>query len=225
MLNSWVRLALCGFLVGGLIACKINPKESVYYPKIGGNTFDLQNRLDVALPRAERINISYEFEQTEDSEDDVEAEGIYEGTVWWFQERSAQDPEQFLAIHLLTETGEFEVESRELVKLSRTDYDAQNLCIDLENDPISPDIAPLIESLQSQEFPISTDIYVRRFVLRNGRETDEGIERTDIIYVRDIVRAGYTCEFLGDLDQPRSDVEAIVKEIKALAVAAFEVMT
>ena len=226
MANRFLTLALCAAVSVGLAACKINPKEPEYLPKVGGNTFDLQNRLDIALPDAERINISYEYELTEDHEDFVEADGIYEGPLWWWRERSAQDPEQFIAIHLITETGEFEIESRELVKLSRTDFDAQNLCIDIENDEIAPDIAPYIESLLEQGYPISSDVYVRRFVLRDKRETEDGLtERTDIIYIRDIVRSGYTCEFLGDLDQPRTEVEAIVKEMKALGIAAFEVMT
>lgn len=225
MLNRLFPLAICAFLTVGLAACKINPREPEYSPKVGGNTFDLQNSLDVTFPDAQRINISYEYVETEDGEVDVDAPGIYDGTMWWYQERTAEDPEQFIGIHLLTETGQFDYGPLEAVTLSRTDFVVQNRCIDLRTDALSPDIAPYIDSLMDQGFNLSSDLYVRRFILRDQRATENGFERTDIVYVHDLVRSGYTCKSLGDLNQPSSEVQAAIQRLKDLALEAFEMMT
>lgn len=219
--------------LGGCTGFKINPKETEYYPKIGGNTFELHNDLATILPKAERINISYEFEQTEDSEDYIDAEGIYEGPMWWYRERTAANPEQFLGIHLLNVDPEFEEAPGELVKLSRTSYNAQAYCLDITQDEIPPEIQPYIDSLLDQDYPVSTDLYVRRFILRTPRldenrvqvEDREGPQRTDIVYIRDVVRLGYTCDMLGDVITPSPQNEAIVESLRRNAQAAFEVMS
>lgn len=219
--------------VAGCGGFKINPKETEYYPKIGGNTFDLHNDLATILPVAERINISYEFEQTEESEDYIDADGIYEGPMWWYRERTAANPEQFLGIHLLNADPEFEEAPGELVKLSRTSFSAQAYCFDITQDEIPPEIQPYIESLLEQDFPLSTDLYVRRFMLRDPREEDarvqvrdrEGPQRTDLVYIRDIVRLGYTCDLLGDVITPSPQNEEIVESLRRGAQASFEVMS
>lgn len=205
-----------------LAGCKINPKENEYYPKMAGNTFELQNRLDVVLPVAERINISYEFIQTDAGEDEIDAEGIYEGPAWWFKERTAANPEQFLAIHLLHSNPEFKDRTGSLVKLSRTSYNVQAFCIDLTKDEILPDIQPYIDSFLAQGQLVSTDIYVRRFIMRQPRE-DDG--RTDLVYVRDVVRMGYTCDMLGDVNSPSGEYEEVVRQIQSDSEASFEVMS
>ena len=66
----------------GLAGCKVNPKEARYYPKIAGNTYELQNELGIVLPEAERINISYEFTQSEDGDSYIDAPGMFSGPVW-----------------------------------------------------------------------------------------------------------------------------------------------
>lgn len=220
------RALLAAVLIGGvgLAGCKINPKEVEYYPKMAGNTFDLQNDLGVTLPTAERINISYEYVPVSDDKDGdyVEAEDIYEGELWWFEERTAADPEQFVGIHLLTRDEGYDEPPGQLVKLSRTGYTAQTYCFDLTQDEIPPEIAPIVESLLDLGHSLSTDLYVRRYVLRDERE---GRERTDVIYARDVVRLGYTCEAIGDLVTPGVGTQEIVDKLQSDAQAAFEVMT
>lgn len=216
-------MATAALLVSvALTGCKINPKENEYYPKIAGNTFDLQNELAVVLPVAERINISYEFVQAEDGEDWINAEGIYDGPAWWFQERSAANPEQFLAIHLLHADPAFEEGSGSLVKLSRTSYNVHAYCIDLSQDEIAPELKPYIDSFLELNQLVSTDIYVRRFVMRQERDDHE---RTDLVYLRDVVRLGYTCGTLGDVTQPGGDNEDIIQKLQSDSEAAFEVMS
>jgi hypothetical protein len=219
--------------LAGCSGFKINPKETEYYPKIGGNTFDLHNDLATILPVAERINISYEFEQTAESEDYLDEEGIYEGPLWWYRERSAANPEQFLAIHLLNIDPEFEEAPGELVKLSRTSFNSQAYCFDISRDEIPPEIQPYIQSLLDQDYPISTDLYIRRFILRDAREDEErvqigdreGAQRTDLIYIRDVVRLGYTCDLLGDVITPAPQNEEIVESLRQDAQASFELMS
>lgn len=218
------RALLAAVLIGGIgiAGCKINPKEVEYYPKVAGNTFDLHNDLGVVLPVAERINISYEYVPVDHDGDYVAAEDIYEGELWWFEERTSEDPEQFVGLHLLTREEGYEEPPGQLVKLSRTGYTAQAYCFDLTKDEIPPEIAPIIESLIDLGHPLSTDIYVRRFVLRDERE---GRERTDVIYARDVVRLGYTCDAIGDLVTPGAGSQEIVDKLQSDSQAAFEVMT
>ncbi len=218
------RAVILAVLIGGLSlgGCKINPKEAAYYPKIGGNTFELQNALDSVLPKAERINVSYEFQPAERSEDYIDAPGIFEGPAWWYEERTAEMPEQFLAIHLLKRDDAFEEASGALLKMSRTSYNAQTFCFDLSVDEIPPEIQPYIDSVMELGHPISTDIYFRRFMLRNEREENE---RTDLVYIRDVVRLGYTCKSLGDVVSPSSDREGIVNQLRKDSQAAFEIMS
>jgi len=228
MLVGKGKLAVCAALTAliALGGCKINPKEPEYMPRISGNTFDLQNDLAVALPVAERINISYEYVLAEDFNHGtyVEQEDVYEGTLWWYRERTAFDPEQFLAIHLLTRHPDFEEGPGDIVKLSRTNYNAQSYCLDLTK-PLEeqPEVLqPYVETLIDLEYPLSSDLFIRRFVARDERE---GNERTDVIYARDIVRLGHTCEGIGDLFEPSPEMEDVVSRLNRDAQSAFEVMT
>lgn len=220
------KAVLALVMAGGLAVAgcefKINPRESEYVPKIGGNTFDLQNDLAVTLPVAERINISYEYVEAWDKGFETEAPGIYDGTLWWYEERTAENPEQFVGIQLLTRAEEYKEAPGQLVKLSRTSYTAQSYCLDLTKDPVPPELLPIVESLFRLGHPLSTDLYIRRYVLRDERE---GRERTDIIYARDIVRLGYTCEGIGDLISPSPSSQEIVNKLQSDAQASFEVMT
>ena len=213
------------FVMGGLMlaGCSINPDEPEAYPKVSGNTFDLQNELAVVLPVAERINVSYEFVQSDPAEDYISAPGFFDGPIWWFQERTAEEPEQFLAIHLLKRDGdEFDEAPGALVRLSRTNYDVQTYCFDLSKDTIPPEIQPYLDSFRDLDLDVSTDIYFRRFILRKERE---GGERTDLVYIRDIVRLGYTCEAIGDLTEPKPGNDEIVQQLQTDSQAAFEVMS
>lgn len=220
---------LAAALVGGLAlsGCKINPKEAEYYPKVTGNTYELQNDLAIVLPVAERINVSYEFVQIQDKKIYLDADERYEGPIWWYQERTAEIPEQFLAIHLMTLAEAYEEPSGgQLVKLSRTSFNAYDYCLDLSADEIPPEVAPYIESLLDEEFPVSTDLFVRRYTMRDVRETEDGgRERTDVIYVRDVVRLGYTCDGIGDLRDPGPSSQEIVTKLRTDSQAAFEVMS
>jgi hypothetical protein len=206
----------------GLAGCKVNPKEARYYPKIAGNTFELQNELGTVLPKAERINISYEFTQSEDGDTYIDAPGMFSGPLWWYEERSAEMPEQFLAIHLLTRDDSYEESSGTLVKLSRSSYNAQVFCLDTTKDDIPPEVQVYIDSLHDLGSPVSSDLYVRRFM---NRVEQEGNQRTDVIYIRDVVRLGYTCESLGDVVSPSNDREGIVNMLRTDSQAAFEVMS
>ncbi|MDF1748434.1 MAG: hypothetical protein P1V34_06115, partial [Alphaproteobacteria bacterium] len=205
-----------------LSGCKINPKEAQYYPKIAGNTYELQNQLATVLPVVERINVSYEFAAAENGDTYIDAPGMFSGPAWWYEERSAELPEQFLAIHLLKRDDAYTESSGTLVKLSRTSYNGQTFCVDTTKDDVPPEVKVYIDSLKALGHPISTDLYVRRFVLRKERE---GNERTDIIYIRDIVRLGYTCESLGDVVSPSVDREGVVNMLRTDSQAAFEVMS
>lgn len=221
--NGAVIAAVAGVVALG--GCSINSSDPADIPVITGNTFDLHNDLAVTLPVAERINISYEYVLAEDFNHGtyVEQEGVYEGVLWWYRERTALDPEQFLAIHLLNRHPDFEEGPGDIVKLSRTNYTAQSYCLDLTKPEEIPDVVrPYVETLVDLDYPISSDLYIRRFVLRDERE---GNERTDVIYARDIVRLGYTCDAIGDLMSPNPDVEEVVQQLVRDAQAAFEVMT
>ncbi|MEQ8830594.1 MAG: hypothetical protein RLW87_12370 [Alphaproteobacteria bacterium] len=217
-----LAMAMAGGLAVAGCGFKINPKEPEYMPKIGGNTFDLHNDLAVTLPVAERINISYEYVEAWEKGFETEAPGIYDGTLWWYEERTAADPEQFVGIHLLTRDEEYKEATGQLVKLSRTNYTAQTYCLDLTKGEIPPELLPIVRSLFALGHELSTDLYIRRYVLRDERE-DRG--RTDVIYARDVVRLGYTCEGIGDLASPSPGSEEIVNKLQSDAQASFEVMT
>lgn len=214
----------CAVAVAG---CKINPRESEYVPKVAGNTFDLQNDLAVILPEAERINISYQFVQSHNREDFVAAEGMYEGPMWWFQERSLDVPQEYLGIHLLRSNPEEQEYVGNRLKLSKTSYTVQNYCFDLSQDEIPADVAPYVESFLDLRQPISTDIFLRRFILQEEREFEfePETERTDLVYIRDIVRLGYTCEMIGDVIEPAPDFQDVINQLNIDAEASFEVMS
>lgn len=203
--------------------CKINPKEPEYYPKIAGNTFELQNRLDVVLPEVERINISYAFIQMDEDPQDIESPGHFSGPLWWYEERSAETPAQFIGIHLLVRDPAFEEKGGQIVKLSRTNYNAFDYCIDTSNPETVPVVLkPYLESLADSGAEVSTDLFIRRYVMRNERD---GNERTDVVYIRDVVRLGYTCSEIGDVIDPAPKSQDIVNTLRSGSTAAFEVMS
>ena len=213
-------------LIAGLalMGCEINPRENGYYPKVAGNTFDPQNSLAVVLPAAARINISYEFALADDDADYIDADGFYKGPLWWYEERATDVPEQFLAIHLLTRDERFDEpkSTAQQVKLSRTSFNVYEYCLDLGSGEIPPSVRPYVESLLKLDRPLSSDIYIRHYAMRDERK---GHERTDVIYVRDVVRLGYTCEMIGDLRDPDPDSKDILSELRSDARASFEMMS
>ena len=122
----------------------------------------------------------------------------------------------------MTRDDSFEESSGTLVKLSRSSYNAQVFCLDTTKGDIPPEIQVYIDSLLDLGRPVSTDLYVRRFM---NRVEQEGNRRTDVIYIRDVVRLGYTCESLGDVVSPSNDREGIVNMLRTDSQAAFEVMS
>lgn len=224
MVKSRKTVIVAALMIGalGLSGCKINPKEAQYYPKVAGNTFDLQNELGTVLPDAERINVSYEFAEADNGDTYIDAPGMFSGPAWWYEERAAEMPEQFLAIHLLTRDDAFEESPGALVKLSRSSYNAQVYCLDTSKDDIAPEIQVYIDSLKKLGHPVSTDLYLRRFIQRDERD---GNNRTDLVYIRDIVRLGYTCETLGDVVSPSNDREGVINMLRTDSQAAFEIMS
>jgi hypothetical protein len=223
------RVLTCAILacVVAVAGCKINPRESEYVPKVTGNTFDLQNDLAVTLPEAERINVSYLYVQTHRREDYVGAEGYYEGPMWWYQERTLDIPQEYIGIHLLRADPDEPENTGNRLKMSKTSYLVQSYCFDLSKDEVPPDIAPYVESFLDLGQPVSTDIYLRRFILQEPRELEfePETERTDLVYIRDIVRLGYTCDMIGDVVEPSPDFQDIINQLNIDAESAFEVMS
>lgn len=198
-----------------------NTREAVKELKVSGNSYDRQNELGVIFPKAERINVSYEFIMTvQDKELEIPGQG--EGRIWWFAREAPLVPEQFLALHLYQPDAGYEIGPGDLIKLARRNFTSQEFCVHPGGEDPGPPITNYLSDMKERGFTISDDVYVRRIAskVKDGQE-----ERTDLIYVRDIVRLGYSCEQLGTPTDPRTEAMQNVYEIlKKESERSFEIM-
>ncbi|MBP5856755.1 hypothetical protein KAJ83_07025 [Marivibrio halodurans] len=85
-----------------------------------------------------------------------------------------------------------------------------------------PQIVPYLRKIEEEGYPLSRDIYVRRFIPRNA---DSGGRRTVIVVVRDITRDGYSCERIGDIRAPESEsMTETISNFQKDASGSFEIM-
>ncbi|MEQ8604151.1 MAG: hypothetical protein RIB45_12615 [Marivibrio sp.] len=198
-------------------------------PMIAGNTYDRQNALAIIYPAAERINISYEF--SFDRQTQIDAGGLYEGPAWIFAERQPAAPERFVVLHLRRAVGDYAPPPGETLRLGQRRFTTLDYCLTdwrAGADPALPDaaerdaLAAYLEALARRGYALSRDVYVRRYV---PRDADSSGRRTDIVTIRDVMRAGYDCERLGDLRNPGTDSQAeTIDNLKSDSSGSFEVM-
>lgn len=215
-------VVLAAAALGALLAGCADDRPSVRgVPLVSGNTYDRHNALDVIYPDAERINVSYEFTLARRIAR-LGADGLFEGPAWLYADRQASAPERFVVLHLAKAAPDYEPPKGELVRLGQQRYYAFDHCVADWRDSAGPALAIYAEAVADSGFALSDDLYIRRYV---SRESDSTGRRTDIVVVRDIVRAGYSCAAIGDFGSPESDqTKELIKGLRDDAGGSFEVI-
>lgn len=220
---GWIMRAAAGMSLAVLLSACAEDRIAVRSaPMVAGNTFDRHNALEIIYPDSERINLSYEFVRSGDTQD-LEAAGLYGGPAWLFVDRQPAIPERFVFIHLAKGVDGYEIPRGELIRLGQRRFFVFSYCLaDWRTGETPPQILQYLEALEGEGFALSDDLYVRQFMSRNA---DSENRRTDVVFVRDIMRSGYDCERIGDVDEPETDgKKELINSLEKDAAGSFEVM-
>ncbi len=148
--------------------------------------------------------------------------GAFAGPAWIYRERPASAPERFVLIHLAREESGYTPPKGELVRLGQKRFLAVDHCLSDWRTGAPDALAPYVEAVAAAGYPLSRDLFVRRYV---SRKADSTGRRTDIVVVRDIQRAGYDCAALGNVRAPAdADAKNLLEALKEDAGGTFEVI-
>lgn len=110
------------------------------------------------------------------------------------------------------------------VRLGSRSFSTVNYCVGPGREDPGPRITAYIDVLHRLGYPLSDYLYVQRYRMRP--DDDDDAARLDIIYVRDIVRDGYTCNHLGDLQNPEDEEKSeLIRELEARSQRSFEIFS
>lgn len=188
-------------------------------PLLTGNTFDRYNSMAVAYPESENVNISYEYGFTDET--GISAQGDFSGRAWLFSDNSAAIPERFVILHLVEPDPEAVIEVGRELSVGKGVFTVKDYCVTLSSDAMPARAEPYVTALLDSGFALSQSLFVRRFV-----STTVGLDgkRLDVVFIEDIVRKGYDCNALDDMDQADGEIADFIGLLRARGDRSFEVV-
>lgn len=183
-------------------------------PVIAGNTFAS------GADHGVRLNFSYDFRLAGQSDGLI---GGVPASSWLFVDRRLENSETYLQFHRVEGESLEQFGQGETFFLDRAEVTAQFYCIGegaKETPQIISDYARFIAE-EGQAVP--REMLIRRMTERRVRE---GVgHRVDIVYIEDVLRAGYTCEDIGNLLLPSSDaIKLFLEAYKKRSERSFAIV-
>jgi hypothetical protein len=183
-------------------------------PVLAGNTFVSGG--DNGL----RLNFSYDFRLTAQQDSVIDGKST---VSWLFVDHRLENGETYLQFHRVEGGSLKDFGEGESFSINRASVKAQNFCIGAASKEIPPFVTSYIDFVRSEGLPVPREYLLRRMTENLDRD---GISyRVDIVYMEDILRAGYTCEEIGNLLLPSSDsIKAFLEAYKKRSERSFEIV-
>ncbi len=182
-------------------------------PLVAGNTFVTGG------DEPFRLNVSYDYVHVASKRYRA---GPHQATAWLFVDRLSDEPDAFLEIHRIDGATVKEFGAGKPTTINRFKMLAQDYCIALNGPEIPKPVAVYISMFLEAGYEVSDYLLVRRFTFAEPAETAPF--RIDIVYLEDIVRSGYSCVELGDLDNPDSkEIETFLTAFRLRAQRTFAI--
>ena len=181
-------------------------------PEAAGNTFRSSDGV-----QATRGIINFETKFVGATQYKV---GEQEAILWLYVDRRLGEPEFFIQLHRIPGAKLKDFGPGVHVDSERATLVAQDFCIVWKGKTIPKELVPYLAPIASKQYAPSTDIMIRRFTENVDRKDIP--YRVDIVYIEDIVRRGYTCGELGDLQDPDSrETKTFIDEFRLRAMRSF----
>lgn len=183
-------------------------------PVIAGNTFVSGGNQGI------RINFSYDFRLAGKGSGNI---GGKPTTSWLFVDRRLENAETYLQLHKVVGGNLENFGKGESFFVDRAGVTAQNYCIGENSKEIPQIVLDYIEFVNDEGFPVPREYLLRR--MTESADRDGVNHRVDVVYIEDVLRAGYTCEELGNLLLPSSEaIKTFLDAYKIRSTRSFAIV-
>lgn len=183
-------------------------------PVIAGNTFVSGG--DNGL----RLNFSYDFRLV------AQQDGVVDGkptASWLFVDNRLENGETYLQLHRVEGGNLEDFGEGESFFVDRASAKAQNFCFNAASKEIPAFVSSYIEFVRSKGLPVPREYLLRR--MTENLDRDGASHRVDIVYMEDVLRAGYTCEEIGNLLLPSSEsIKVFLEAYKKRSERSFAIV-
>ena len=94
--------------------------------------------------------------------------------------------------------------------IDRTDVASQLHCLGRKSKEVPAYVSGYLNVIAGEQLTVPTEYLLRRFTENMDRKGMT--HRVDVVYIEDVLRAGYSCEDIGNLLLPSSDAIQIYLE-------------
>jgi len=170
-------------------------------PQFAGNTFVSDGE------RGIRMNYSYDFRLVGSSNGLIEEK---ETSSWLFIDRLLENGETYLQFHRVENANLEDFGEAESAFIDRTNVASQFHCLGRNSKDVPAYVSGYLNVIAGEGLPVPAEYLLRRFTENMDRKGMT--HRVDVVYIEDVLRAGYTCEDIGNLLLPSSDAIKIYLE-------------
>lgn len=188
-------------------------------PLVSGNTFDYWNRLDKFSPEAMTINISYRY--IYDRSFPLSLPETTSAKSWMFPVREKPVPDRLLMITVRQDIEESKDPSGRILVFGRHQFVSEVSCVSKSDTDIQPELTDYAKEVWAKDPEISDDLILFRYI--GGSQEEDG-SRLEIVHAEDIVRSGYSCTDLGDLESPNEETKLLIEKFRENSERSFEVI-
>ena len=183
-------------------------------PKFAGNTFVSDGE------RGIRMNYSYDFRMVGSSSGLIEEKAT---TSWLFIDRLLENGETYLQFHRVENANLEDFGEAESAFIDRTNVASQLHCLGRNSKEVPAYVSGYLNVIAGEGLPVPTEYLLRRFTENMDRKGMT--HRVDVVYIEDVLRAGYSCEDIGNLLLPSSDaIKIYLEAFKKRSERSFEIV-
>ena len=183
-------------------------------PIIAGNNFTSGGDHGI------RLNFSYDFRLAGRQGGEIDNKPT---ESWLFIDHCLENAEDYLQFHLV-EGGNLEGFGKgESFFVDRAGVTTQNFSVGANVTPPPPIVSQYMAFIQGEGHPVPKEFLLRR--MTESLDRDGLGHRVDIVYIEDVLRAGYTCEDIGNLLVPSSDaIKSYIEAFKKRSERSFAIV-
>ena len=170
-------------------------------PKFAGNIFVSNGE------RGIRMNYSYDFHMVGSLSGLIKEKAT---TSWLFIDRLLENSETYLQFHRVENANLEDFGQAESAFIDRTNAASQLHCLGRKSKEVPAYVSEYLNVIAGEELTVPTEYLLRRFTENMDRKGMT--HRVDVLYIEDVLRAGYCCEDIGNLLLPSSDAIKIYIE-------------